>query len=157
MKAYGQGLKLLDHEDVYMMNIDPDLLDLLPIQETETTIQFPVVTVLPPYLMGAGLGSDTMMEGDYDIMTQDEQANEKYGINQLHFGDFVAVLDHDSTYGPHYKQGAITIGVVVHSDSFTSGHGPGLTIVATSSTRAIEPVVDTHANLANYTDVLLKR
>ena len=52
---------------------------------------------------------------------------------------------------------AITIGVVVHSDSFTSGHGPGLTIVATSSTRAIEPVVDTHANLANYTDVLLKR
>ena len=90
-------------------------------------------------------------------MKHNAQANEKYGINQLRFGDFVAVLDHDSTYGPHYKQGAITIGVVVHSDSFTSGHGPGLTIVATSSTRAIEPVVDAHANLANYTDVLLKR
>ena len=157
VKAYGQGLKLLDHKDVYMMNIDPDLFEQIPIQETKTTIQFPVVCVLPPYLMGAGLGSDTMMEGDYDIMTQDKKANDIYGINQLRFGDFVAIKDHDSTYGPHYKQGAITIGIVVHSDSFTSGHGPGLTIVATSATPAIEPVIEAQANLVQYKDALLKR
>ena len=157
VKAYGQGLKLLDHKYVYMMNIDPDLFEQIPIQETKTTIQFPVVCVLPPYLMGAGLGSDTMMEGDYDIMTQDKKANDIYGINQLRFGDFVAIKDHDSTYGPHYKQGAITIGIVVHSDSFTSGHGPGLTIVATSATPAIEPVIEAQANLVQYKDALLKR
>lgn len=156
IKAYGQGFKLLDHEDVYLMNIDPNLFKVMPIKETKDGIQFPVVTILPPYLMGAGLGCDTMMEGDYDIMTQDPAANEKYGIDKLRFGDFVAVQDHDSTYGPHYKKGAVTIGVVVHSDSFTSGHGPGLTIVATSKTSAIEPIIDADANLANYKDQIVR-
>mgnify|MGYP000464808478 CR=1 FL=1 len=28
VKAYGQGLKLLDYPEIHMMNIDPDLLTL---------------------------------------------------------------------------------------------------------------------------------
>lgn len=150
IKGYGQGLKLIDHEDIYMMNIDPDLFLSMPIKETKTGIQFPVVTTVPSFLMGSGLGSSTMMEGDYDIMTMDQEANELYHINDLRFGDFVAIQDHDNQYGPHYKKGAISIGVVVHSDSFTSGHGPGLTIVATSKTGAIEPITDANANLKYY-------
>lgn len=150
VKAFGQGLKLLDHEDIYMMNIDPNLLDVLPIEETEKTVGFPVVTCIPGYLMGAGLGSSTLMEGDYDIMTQDQEANEAFGINQLRFGDFVAVMDHDCAYGPHYRKGAVSIGVVVHSDSYTSGHGPGLTIVATSKTASLQPQITATANLKTY-------
>ena len=150
VKAYGQGLKLLEHPEVKIMNMDPALLEKMNIQEVGESITFPVVTILPAYLLGSGLGSASMMSGDYDIMTQDLNANEKYGINQLRFGDFVAVQDHASEYGSHYLEGSITIGVVVHSDSFTSGHGPGLCVVATSKNGKIIPQIDENANIKYY-------
>lgn len=151
IKTYGQGLKTEEAPDVFWMNIDPDLLDAMPAgADDQGVVEFPVVTVIPAFLMGSGLGSSTVMTGDYDIMTQDPKANEKFGLNDLRFGDFVAILDHDSTYGPHYKEGAITVGVIVHSDSFTSGHGPGVTVVATSENGKIRPVIDPEANLKNY-------
>lgn len=158
IRTYGQGMKTADAPDVFWMNLDPDLLDVMDLQlDEEGKVIFPVVTVLPAYLLGSGLGSSSMMTGDYDIMTQDENANETFGLNDLRFGDFVAVLDHDSTYGAHYKEGAITVGVVVHSDSFTSGHGPGLTVVATSEKGAIHPVIDENANLKTHFDALAKK
>ena len=123
IKSYGQGMKLEGFESVHMMNLDPDLFEVLPVYEEEGHLSWPVAACIPAHLMGSGLGSQTMMEGDYDIMTQDEQANRRYGIDKLRFGDFVAILDHDCTYGPHYKEGAVSIGVIVHSDSFTSEIG----------------------------------
>ncbi|WP_305204828.1 DUF4438 family protein, partial [Dubosiella newyorkensis] len=135
---------------IYMINIDPNLLEKMPIQEREDHIVWPVVTIVPAYLMGSGLGSSTLMEGDYDIMTQDPKANERFGLNDLRFGDFVAIQDHDCTYGPNYQEGAVSIGVIVHSDSFTSGHGPGVMVVATSKEGKIEPIIDHEANLKKY-------
>ncbi|WP_416326025.1 DUF4438 domain-containing protein [[Eubacterium] hominis] len=153
IKAYGQGLKLLDHEEIHVMNIDPDLLDNLSITEREDGIEVPVVTKVPAYLMGSGLGSATTMLGDYDIMTQDKEANERFHLNELKFGDLVMVEDHDNHHGPHYLEGAVSIGVVVHSDSFTSGHGPGLAIILTSKTKTIHPRIDPQANIANYLNI----
>lgn len=151
IRTRGQGMKTEDAPDIFWMNLDPTLLEAMGLEADENgQVRFPVVTILPPFLMGSGLGSASMMTGDYDIMTQDKEANERFGLNDLRFGDFVAVLDHDSTYGAHYKKGAVTIGVVVHSDSFTSGHGPGLTVVATSENGAIIPVKDKNANLKPY-------
>ncbi|MGX8852150.1 DUF4438 domain-containing protein [Amedibacillus sp. YH-ame10] len=150
IKACGMGLKLLDYKDIQAMNIDPSLLEKMNITEKEDGIEVPVVTIVPAALMGSGLGEANMMMGDYDIMTQDAQANETYHLNELRFGDIVAVQDHDNHNGPHYLKDAVSIGVVVHSDSFTSGHGPGLTIVLTSRTNAIKPIIDKDANIANY-------
>lgn len=153
IKAYGQGLKLLDHEEIHVMNIDPKLLLEMGITEDETGLHIPVVTSVPAYLMGSGLGSATTMLGDYDIMTQDQQANEEFHLNDLKFGDLVMVMDHDNHHGPHYLKGSVSIGVVVHSDSFTSGHGPGLAIILTSKTDTIHPIIDAEANIAKYLDI----
>lgn len=150
IKACGQGLKLLDHEETHVMNIDPDLFMKLGIQEKEDGLYVPVVTCVPSYLMGSGLGSATTMLGDYDIMTQDKAANEKFHLNTLKFGDLVMVMDHDNQHGPHYLKGAVSIGVVVHSDSFTSGHGPGLTMILSSKTNTLKPIIDTNANIAKH-------
>ena len=126
IRAWGQGLKLEEHPDVLVMNMDPDLLETMDLQHAPSgKLQVPIVTRIPAFLMGAGLGSTTTMSGDYDIMTQDHEANRRYGIDQLRFGDLVLIEDHDNTHGPHYREGALSIGVIVHSDSFTSGHGPG--------------------------------
>jgi hypothetical protein len=150
IKAFGQGLKLEDYPDIFMMNIDPDLLEKLPLEEKEGVLTFPVTHIIPAYMMGAGLGTSTMMEGDYDIMTQDREAVKELGLDDLRFGDFVAIQDQVCTYGPHYQKGAMTIGVIVHSDSFSSGHGPGVTVVATAKDGSLDAKLDPNANLKNY-------
>ena len=154
IKAHGQGLKLKGHDDIFLMNLDPDLFEALPIQEVGDAITFPVAYILPSHMMGAGLGESTLMSGDIDIMTQDRAEVKKLGLDQLRFGDFVAIQDLDSTYGPHRKKGAVSIGVVVHSDSFSAGHGPGVTMLATSKEGKIQPVLDRNANLKTYMDTV---
>lgn len=150
IRAHGQGLKLLDHEEIHVMNIDPTLLEKMGIVETAEGLEVPVVSVIPAFLMGSGLGGASTMLGDYDIMTQDKAANQEYHINDLKFGDIVMVMDHDNHHGPHYLKGAVTIGVIVHSDSFTSGHGPGVVVILTSRIANIKPRIDKNANIATY-------
>ncbi|MEE8146770.1 MAG: hypothetical protein V3T24_04140, partial [Longimicrobiales bacterium] len=62
--------------------------------------------------------------------------------------DIVAIMDADHTYGRVYRTGAVSIGVVVHSRSWTAGHGPGVTTLFTSKEGNIETVIDRRANLA---------
>ena len=62
-------------------------------------------------------------------------------------GDFVAILDYDHSYGYAYRQGAVTIGIILHGDG-TAGHGPGVTTLLTSGEGNIVPVIDPNANLA---------
>lgn len=150
IKAWGQGMKLLDHPDIQLMNLDPDLLCAMPIKERKDALQIPVVTTIPAYLMGSGLGSTSMMNGDYDIMTQDADANEHFGLHHLRFGDLVMIEDHDNCHGPHYRKGARSIGVIVHSDSFTSGHGPGVTVLFSGDETNLIAKQDPDANIANY-------
>lgn len=153
IKACGQGLKLDDHKDIQLMNIDPELFDKLGVEEQEQHVKIPVVTCVPAYLMGSGLGSATTMLGDYDIMTQDAEANAQFGVHKLRFGDLVMIQDHDNHNGPHYRKGAVSVGIVVHADSFTSGHGPGLAVIMSSRSGTIEPIIDSHANIAEYLDI----
>lgn len=153
IKAYGQGLRLLDYEDIMVMNLDPTLFDRLPIKELEDgSLEVPVTHIIPAHLMGSGLGEATMMMGDYDIMTQDAQATKAHSLDTLCFGDFVFIEDHDNTNGPHYRKGSGSVGVIVHSDSFTSGHGPGVTVILTSRTNKLRPRIDPTANLIHYID-----
>lgn len=150
IRAYGQGLELLDHPEIMALNIDPELLDKLNIKENEDgTISVPVTHVVPAELMGSGLGSSNMITGDYDIMTHDPDAVKKYNLKTLRFGDIVMIENHSNVNGPDYLQGACTVGVIVHGDSFTSGHGPGVTVLLTSRKPLIKPVLDEKANLAD--------
>lgn len=155
VKAYGQGLAIEGYEDVKCMNIDPNLFDKLNIKETsDGIIEVPVVTEIPAYLMGSGVGSTTAFSGDYDIMTGDKKANEKFGINELKFGDLVLLKDCDNTNGRQYLEGSVSIGVIVHSDCIKSGHGPGVTVIMSSKTSKIKGIIDDKANIGNYLGIL---
>lgn len=150
IKGFGQGLKLLDHPDIHVMNLDPMLLDVMNIKEDHDSIEVEVTCRIPAFLMGSGLGSSTILLGDYDIMSQDKEANKKYGIEKLCFGDIVVIEDHYSRNGPHYQSHASTIGVIVHSDSFTSGHGPGVCVLFTCENDCLKTRINNQANLAAY-------
>ena len=77
--------------------------------------------------MGSGTGSSNAYSGDYEIMTADKEEIKRYlELDKLRFGDLVLLQDHDNTYGTGYLGGAISIGVIIHSDCVKSGHGPGV-------------------------------
>jgi hypothetical protein len=153
IRARGLGLKLLDLPEVRVMNIDPDLLDQMPVQRECGAVLVPVTHTIPAAAMGSGLGSSHVYSGDYDIQLSDASVVEEHGLKDLRLGDVVGLLDSDHTFGRTYRKGAISIGVVVHCDCVVSGHGPGVTTILTSSAGRIQPVIDGTANLAKYLTV----
>ena len=148
VKAYGVGLKLLDYPEIKVMNMDPRFLHAIPIKPLGDKLEIPVTHEIPASIMGSGLGANQVYSGDYDIQLFDEKMRKKYGLDDLRLGDLVAILNADHSYGRIYKEGAISVGIVVHSNCVTSGHGPGVTTLFTSSTGKIVPRIDPDANIA---------
>ena len=148
----GQGLELLDYPSIKCMNIDPYLLDKLNIKQYDNYIELDVKKIIPSYAMGAGIGSSTIINGDYDIMLHDQQLVKEYNLDTLAFGDIVMIKDHLNYNGPDYLKGSITIGVIVHSNSYTSGHGPGVCVLLTSNINNIKVNINNKANLKYILD-----
>ncbi len=153
IKGYGQGLKLLDYPDVVVYNLDPHLLQQMGMKTKGKKIQVPVTAKIPAELMGSGTGSLMMGGGDYDIMTTDKKFIKKHNIDKLRFGDFVALMNHDNLYGRSFREGAVTIGIVIHGDCLLAGHGPGVSTLLSASKPIIEPVINTSANIGKILKV----
>ncbi|MHA2044972.1 MAG: DUF4438 domain-containing protein [Candidatus Thorarchaeota archaeon] len=149
IKAYGQGLELLDYRTVKVMNIDPGFVEKINFQESGDKLGIPVTHKVPARIMGSGLGADHVVSGDYDIQLFDEETNREYGLDNLRFGDLVAIMDADHSYGRIYKKGSVSVGIIVHSDCVISGHGPGVTTLFTSTSGMIEPIIDSESNIAS--------
>jgi hypothetical protein len=149
VKAFGVGLKLLDFPDIKVMNMDPRFLDALDPKPSGKNLVVSVTHVIPAAIMGSGLGADQTYSGDYDIQLFDENARKEFGLDDLRLGDVVAIKDADHSYGRIYKQGAMSVGIVVHTNCVSSGHGPGVTTLFTSSTGKIIPRIDVKANIAS--------
>lgn len=152
VRSYGQGLQLLDWPDITVMNLDPALLEKLNITEEEGKLMVPVAKTVPGCLMGSGLGANTTRKGDYDITMFDEGLVKEYGLEELRFGDLVALLDCDNTNGRNFITGALSIGVIVHGSCLISGHGPGVTTLFSCLNGKLGYKLDPKANLA---DILL--
>ncbi len=148
VRACGQGLQLCDYPGVQVMNCDPRLLEALGLQQVDGKLQVPVAGVVPAHLMGSGYGAPTACRGDYDIMTEDQEELARCGLEGLRFGDIVLLENCDTTFGRGYLTGAQTVGVVVHSDCITLGHGPGVTTLMSCKMPIFEPVPSREANLA---------
>ena len=152
VKSRGLGLALSDYPDVQCMSLDPDLLDKIAVdmEERDGKLYVPVVTVIPARCMGDGLGRAELFGGDYDIMTRDPKTYAQCHMDKLRFGDLVYIQDNVNYYGPDYLEGAGSFGVIVHGDSKTCGNGPGVTVLLTSGSGAIQPKLCKHANIAHY-------
>ena len=148
VKAFGVGLKLTDFPDIKVMNMDPRFLEALNPKPSGEKLEVPVAHIVPAAIMGSGLGSNQVHSGDYDIQLFDEKVIEQYGLEDLRLGDLVAIIDADHSFGRIYRQGAISIGIVVHTNCVTAGHGPGITSLMTSPSGKIIPEIDAKANIA---------
>lgn len=148
VKAFGVGLKLLDFPDVKVMNLDPAFLNVLKPKADGDKLKVPVTHLIPAAIMGSGLGANQTFSGDYDIQLFDDKVVEQYGLEDLRLGDLVAIIDADHSFGRIYRQGAISVGIVVHTNCVTAGHGPGVTTLFTSTRGKIIPTIDSKANIA---------
>ncbi|MBE7445703.1 MAG: DUF4438 domain-containing protein [Planctomycetia bacterium] len=152
IRGVGVGLSFTEYSHVKPLNMSPDLLKVLPIRmdKAKNTMHIPVTHVVPAAIMGSGLGSQHCYRGDYDIQLFDKQNVERYRLQTLRFGDIVAIMDADHTYGRIFRTGAVSIGIIVHSNCVTAGHGPGVTTLLTSAEGKIVPYLDTSANIGMY-------
>lgn len=151
VRACGLGLALPALPDLMLFNLDPALFHKLAGRIAGgTALEVPVACRIPAELMGSGLGSASVASGDYDITTADAEAVRRLGIDRLRLGDLVAIDNTDNRYGRCYRKGAVSVGVVVHSDCILAGHGPGVTTIMTSTRGALRPVIGKNANIANY-------
>lgn len=154
IEGFGQGFELTDYPHIKIFNLDPAVFHKLPVRaQDKGVLEIGVTTMVPAELMGSGMGHNNIGTGDCDIMTHDAQAVKKYGLDKLCFGDFVAVKDHDHSYGRTFRKGAVTIGIVVHSNSTLAGHGPGISTVMTCPGSRLKPVTDSGSNLARLLSI----
>lgn len=146
----GLGLELLDYPDISLFNCAPQLINRWGIIEHKgRQLEVPVTHRIPARIMGSGLGKNTVWRGDYDIQLFDPEVRKRFGLGSLRFGDLIAIDDADTRYGPSFRQGYITIGVIVHGDSTVSGHGPGVTPLLSGRTNQLRAFHKINANLAN--------
>ena len=149
IKAFGVGLKLLDFSEIIVMNIDPGLMESMKIDARGDKLEIPVTHTVPAAIMGSGLGASQTYTGDYDIQLFDEDMKSKYGLEDLRLGDLILIENADHSFGRIYKKGAISVGIVVHTDCVLAGHGPGVTTLFTSTTGKILPKIHARANIAD--------
>jgi len=149
VQAYGIGMKLDDFPDVDFKSCSPELLEALnPDVNSDGKLVVPVKGIAPSVLAGAGagLGSEA---GALNLQTSDAEMLAENGLDNLRFGDIVAINDWDSRYGHGYLRGSVVVGVVCQGGSFRSGYGPGLAIIMTSKSGMIAPVATAGANIAD--------
>lgn len=151
IKACGIGLEIEDFEDVRVNKTSPRLLNNMGLSEIDGQLVVPVTKEVPGFLMGSGIGSDPCVEtNDYDIQTTCPEYVDEYGLKEIRLGDVVAIRDHYCRYGRGRYEGAMTIGVVIHGWSDSSGHGPGVNPVLSALPGRIRTKKDPHANIAYY-------
>jgi hypothetical protein len=147
IRSRGVGLELADHPSVKFKSCSPELLEKLPVTTSKNgKLSVPVVAIVPPHLLGAGAGLNSE-GGSLHIQTADKAALKEAKLDQLRLGDVVALADYDSSWNHGYLRGAIGIGVIGQGDSPRSGYGPGVSVLMTSATSGIEPVVTSGINL----------
>ncbi len=148
IRTHGRGLRLLDFPGILVKKASPALISRWGLRTSpEGRLQVPVVAILPPTLLGSG-AELTPEFVDQDLMTGDRDALAACGADRLRLGDLVAVMDADHRYGRGYKPGSVTVGLIMHGDSPTGGHGPGFQDLLTCANGEIEPVLDPQANIA---------
>ncbi|MEN8782114.1 MAG: DUF4438 domain-containing protein [Desulfobacterales bacterium] len=151
--AYGMGLQFPDHTNVAVFSCSPRLIRHWGLRSNDGKLDVPVTHLIPAAIMGSGIGKSNAVRGDFDIQLFDPYIRKKFGLKTLRFGDIVAIVHSDTRFGRAYRRGMLTVGVIVHSDSTVSGHGPGVMTLLTASKHHIAPVYNKNANLAHIFNI----
>jgi hypothetical protein len=142
VRAFGQGMRPEAlRPDVMVMNLDPDVLAVLPVampDRRDAAVTVGVRMTVPSKLAGNGIGRPAA-GWDLDLQLPPPGPD---GAGDLLLGDLVAVTDLDARWNIGYRRDWVTVGVVVHGGSPLPGHGPGITPILTGPAGALRPQPD---------------
>jgi hypothetical protein len=149
--GWGTGLAIEGYEDLRFMSMSPRLFKVMRVEDEGSSLTVPVVMEVPGRMMGSGMGGGTggIPElGDFDVQSTCPELTKRHGLSRLRIGDIVAIRDMLAHYARGIHPGAVTIAVVSHGASGTTGHGPGCAPIISSPPGRINPVTDERANVA---------
>jgi hypothetical protein len=143
----GLGLRLGDYPEVAVFNCAPTLLRAWAIAEDGGILSVPVTTWsrrggLGPrqeHGVARGLRYPALRCADPQALSARQPVLRRHGRHPPRRCPLRAVLP---------RRARVTIGVIVHSDSTVSGHGPGVTVLMTGPAERLRPRHDPDANLA---------
>lgn len=156
VKARGTGLQIEGFDDVILHGIDPDVLEKMEIKVVDGKLEVPVVKEIPAEIMGQGSGGGSLT-GNWHIQTCYPPDIEKYGLDDLRYGDLVILEDTQTDFGKGYYRGGATIGVVCAGPSDISGMGIGITPILSTRFGKITSRIDETANIGKYLGLRIKK
>jgi len=149
VKATGIGLKIEEFPDIFIHSLSPEVLEKMELRRRGDKLEVPVVKIIPAEIIGQGAGR-TSLYGHFCIQTCYPPDIEKYGLQELRYGDLVFLEDIQNDYGKGYYKGAGTVGLVCSGPSDISGLGIGVLAILSSRQGRLEPKLDAEANIARY-------
>jgi hypothetical protein len=155
-KACGVGLEIEGFKDVFVHGLAPEVLEALVMQDAEGKLVVPVVKEIPAEIMGQGAGGGSLY-GNWHIQTCFPPDIEKYGLDELRFGDLVFLKDIQTDYGKGYYKGGATVGVVCAGPSDISGMGIGVTPILSTRFGKLTALIDPTANIGKYLGIKMRK
>jgi hypothetical protein len=151
VRALGQGLRLLDFDDVAPRSCSPALLDGMGVEVTpDGRLRVAVTAEIPAFMMGAGLGMSSEW-ANCDVMFTRREVVERLRFEEARLGDVVAMHDQDHRFGRGYRAGTLAIGVVAHGGyGGIPGHGMGVATILSGPGERFELERSASANLRNH-------
>jgi len=156
VKARGIGLEIEGVEGIFVHNLTPELLEKIAVLRDDGAVEVPVVREIPADLVGQGSGGSSLT-GNWHIQTCFPPDIEKYGLDELRFGDLVLLRDTQTDYGKGYYKGGATLAVVSSGPSDISGLGIGATPILSTRTGKLAGRLDPAANLATYLGIKVRK
>ena len=153
-KADGLGLEIDGFPDVFVHSLAPDLLERMELRVAGDKLEVPVVKSIPAEIVGQGAGGGSLY-GGWHVQTCYPPDIQKYGLDELRFGDLVLLEDTQTDYGRGYYKGGATVGVVCGGPSDLSGLGIGVTAVLSTRFGKLEGRIDPQANIGKYLGLAL--
>jgi hypothetical protein len=147
VRACGRGMAVPGAPGVACHSLGPELWRAWGPAAANGGLAVAVTRVLPPEVVGMGSGR-VAAATSFALQTKDAGIVREHRLGELRLGDVVAVRDWDATHYTGYRDGGVTVGVVVSGDSPLAGNGPAVTVLLSAADGSLEPRVDPDANLA---------
>jgi len=149
VKASGIGMEIEGFKDVFVHGLSPETLENLDIKVKNGKLEVPVVKEIPMEIIGQGAGRGSL-SGNWHIQTCYPPDIEKYGLDDLRFGDLVILNDVQTDYGMGIYIGGATIGIICSTPSDISGMGICVTPIISTSHGKITSRIDPSSNIAKF-------
>ncbi|MEW5900940.1 MAG: DUF4438 domain-containing protein, partial [Acidobacteriota bacterium] len=156
VKACGIGLEIDGYPDVFCHGLAPEFLEKLAVRDIGGKLEVPAVKEIPAEIVGQGAGGSSLT-GHWHIQTCYPPDIQKYGLDELRFGDLVFLRDVQTDYGKGYYRGGATVGIVCSGPSDLSGLGIGVTPILSTRFGKLSPRIDPGANVGKYLGLPMKK